>query len=408
MTDRLSKRRHRFFAPLVILFFIPVLLFAQVTWTQRPNVFSGSFYPEICWAGDKLIVVAGGGTIYTSSDATQWTSRTSGTSKKLNRVAWTGTQTIAVGDSGIILTSPTGIDWTIQNSGTKRNLHCVLQAGNQLVAVGDSGTILTSPDGTVWASQTSNTVQTIYGCAWTGTQIVVVGDGTILTSPNGVDWTSHDSIFAVHNSDYRKDVFSLWDVVWTGTRLVAVGSNSAHVTSQNGIDWTRQPVGAGDSVTTEAIIWSGKIVVGVDNPGIISSPDGIWWTTQNMRSPYTMNSVAWTGTLFIALSISGEVYVSPFDSSAAPVRNETRCRRDHSFTLSNDASSLDAYFPSSMMDVPGCFSIYTLEGKLIMRQTITLTSAHHEWDISHIPEGAYFFSVYQNNTNNIKIFERLR
>lgn len=392
MATELNKFASRITAAQSILLLAPVLLFAQVTWTQKPNVFVGTRYPRACWAGDKVIVVASGGMILTSADESLWTASTSPTSEQLNSVAWTGSQAVAVGNGGAIVTSPTGVEWTNQNSGTGRNLRCVVQAGGQLVAVGDSGAILTSPDGVAWTNRTSPTVQALYGVAWTGAQIVAVGDGTTLSSADGITWTAHS--FST----------SLWDVVWTGTRLVAVGSNSTHVTSEDGIDWAAGPAGPVDSVTTEAIVWNGKVLVGVDNPGVVSSPDGVFWTVQNFTGGYTMNCVIWTGAEFVAFSISGEVYVSPFDTSAAFVQNIPLRRSDRPLTLSTDGTLLKVHFPLSMMNVPGWFSVCSLAGKSVMKQKLALTSEGCSWDIRGVAAGTYVFSVRQNGTCVSKTF----
>ena len=341
----------------------PAFVSAQVSWTQKSNMLVGTYYPVVCWAGDKLIAGTDYGAILTSADASKWTTQTSGTAQGLHRITWTGSQAIAVGDSGVILTSPDGIVWTGQNSGTLRNLNGIVQAGSKIVAVGDSGTILISSTGAVWSPASSGTTQALRGVAWTGSQIVVVGDGTILTSTTGATWMPHDSIFGALNADWRKDVMSLQDIVWTGNRLVAVGANSAHVASDNGTDWAREPVGAGDSTPTSAIVWSGKHVVGAGNPGIVSSPDGLAWTIQQFSSPYTLNSITWTGSEYVAVSISGEVYVSP-DASTTAIKSASRYNGDN----------CPAGYNISCIGYNGELAVYSLNGRLIHTSSFAATA----------------------------------
>jgi photosystem II stability/assembly factor-like uncharacterized protein len=64
----------------------------------------------------------GSGTILTSTDATTWTSRTSGTTRRLTELTYANSIFIIVGESGTILTSSDGITWTARTSGTSNTL----------------------------------------------------------------------------------------------------------------------------------------------------------------------------------------------------------------------------------------------------------------------------------------------
>ena len=65
------------------------------------------------------------GTILTSSDATTWTSRTSGTSNKLRGITYGNSTFVAVGLSGTILTSSDATTWTSRTSGTSEGFRRV-------------------------------------------------------------------------------------------------------------------------------------------------------------------------------------------------------------------------------------------------------------------------------------------
>ncbi len=113
-------------------------------------------------------------------------------SNQLQAVTWSGSQFVAVGYAGTILTSPDGVNWTTRTSGTTQILRAVTWSGSQFVVVGDEGTILTSPDGVDWSTQDSGTVQLFRAVTWSGSQFVAVGlysDSAILTSSDGVHWT---------------------------------------------------------------------------------------------------------------------------------------------------------------------------------------------------------------------------
>jgi len=97
--------------------------------------------------GNRWVIVADSGVVFSSADGTVWTRETtpvSGTIKDLRSVVWSGTLYVAVGDYGTILTSPNGSAWTQRTSGVTYGLGAVAWSGQKLVAIG-SGGIVTSP-----------------------------------------------------------------------------------------------------------------------------------------------------------------------------------------------------------------------------------------------------------------------
>jgi hypothetical protein len=68
------------------------------------------------------VAVGVSGSILTSSDATTWTSRTSGTTVGFTGFDYGNSIFVAVGYSGLILTSTDGITWTSRTSGTSIQL----------------------------------------------------------------------------------------------------------------------------------------------------------------------------------------------------------------------------------------------------------------------------------------------
>ena len=74
---------------------------------------------------------------------------------------------VAVGNSGTILTSSDGTDWTTRTSGTTDNLLGVDYGISTFVAVGASGNIVRSTDnGSSFDNATSPTGNTMYGVAF--------------------------------------------------------------------------------------------------------------------------------------------------------------------------------------------------------------------------------------------------
>lgn len=367
----------------LLLFLIPLTVFAQISWTKTQTIPS-TYRPAMCWTGNQLIVVALWGAIRTSPDGNTWTNQVSGSSRTLRDVAGSTSMVIAVGDSGTILTSPDGIDWTARNSGCIRTLSRVRQTGAQWTAVGDSGTILTSPNGIDWTSQTSGTFRALYGIAWTGSQTVVVGDVVILTSPNGSGWTAHDSIFYPTTM-----TFGLYDVVWTGTRLVAVGANKTELSSENGIDWVKH-----DTVGyVNHIIWTGKAVVGSGNPGVMISPDGLTWTWQSIGSNLTLSCIAFTGSQFVVLALSADEFVSPEDLSGVVEKSRYTPLARVSLVLRNNGESVVAFLPENLNGEAVDITVFSIGGKVVSQQRDVMVSRGYRCDINRFPKGVYTLAV---------------
>ena len=160
-----------------------------LTWSKSVAGSSSNNYREIAWSKSLglYVLVGEGGIIYTSSDKTNWTSRTSGTNNNLNSVLYSDIAElfIAVGDSGTILTSPDGITWTARGTETN-NLNRVvyLELYGSIIIVGNSGTILTSIDGTNWAKLESDIAVNLNGIEMGNNLVAVGGVVTIITSKN--------------------------------------------------------------------------------------------------------------------------------------------------------------------------------------------------------------------------------
>ncbi|MFZ4790022.1 MAG: InlB B-repeat-containing protein [Candidatus Competibacteraceae bacterium] len=253
---------------------------------------------SVAYGRNIYVAVGYDGTILTSSDATSWTRRITGTLEPLYGVAWSGAQFVAVGWGGTILTSPDGVTWTPRYLGTTGWLFGVAWSGAQFVAVGSG--VMTSPDGVTWTSRVSGTLEPLYGVAWSGTQFVAVGGDVVVTSPDGVTWTSRAS---------GTTGGSLRDVAWSGTQFVAVGWGGVIVTSPDGITWTSRT----SKYASNDVAWSGTQFVAVGfGDAILTSPDGVTWTSRaSGTTGGSLRDVAWSGTQFVAVGFGGVIVTSP-------------------------------------------------------------------------------------------------
>ena len=191
----------------------PVLPRPSTNDLQGVGVLSNSLY----------IITGDYGTVLTSPDGTNWTSRATPATNLLTSVAdWPG-GLVATGDDGAVITSPDGITWTVRTPGTTNWLYRVRYLNGTLIAVGQHGTLLTSTNGTNWTPRSSGTTQWLNDVTFIGDTYFIVGNkGTVLTSTNLVHWT--------HQGTISKK--SLYGVATDSRQLITVGVEGCILRSQ--------------------------------------------------------------------------------------------------------------------------------------------------------------------------------
>ncbi len=238
--------------------------------------------------GLQFVAVGQGGTLLTSPDGLAWTSRTSGSVKRLRAATASANLFVVVGETGTVLTSPDGVAWATRNSGTTDTLRGVVAGPNRFVAVGGAAAslILYSSDGNSWSpAPTVPALGTLRGVAIGASGFVAVGKtGTILTSPDGLSWTTR-----VSGTSSRLD-----GVMWTGSQFVIITETGRALTSTDGIAWTSNS--GGFSSWVEGLAWdSGKYIVVGASGQIASSPDGVLWTWSTTGTTNTIHGATWSG-----------------------------------------------------------------------------------------------------------------
>jgi hypothetical protein len=114
-------------------------------WTPQ-QVGTANFLRSIAWSGSRFVVVGNSGTIFSSTDGTNWIQDYVGNVvDNLGDIVWSGSTStfVVVGNHGTILSSFDGIHWTLQSYWTPNYLQSIILAGSQYVVVGANGTILT-------------------------------------------------------------------------------------------------------------------------------------------------------------------------------------------------------------------------------------------------------------------------
>lgn len=163
--------------------------------------------------GKGIFVAAGTAFVATSADGIAWVPSPFDAPRQLFAIAYGDDRFVLTGGHGSIFTSPDGIEWTSRDSGVSgvTFLRGVAHGGGVFVAVGDEydatarrsvSTIITSADGAHWTVRHSGDSQSLSDVAYGAGTFVVIGqnettdeNGNVrsvvpisLASRDGTDW----------------------------------------------------------------------------------------------------------------------------------------------------------------------------------------------------------------------------
>jgi hypothetical protein len=188
----------------------------------------------IAYNGSNIwVAVSNGGYLFSSSNGTSWTSRTSGFgTTDIRGVAFGNGLFVAYGSNGIITTSTDGTTWTARTSGFGTNYVAYAVYANSLwVAVGNgasvnTGGITTSTDGLTWTRRTVPTPIGSYLNHVTyanGYWVAVGGSSTnnMCYSTDGATWTA--------TADTSGSASSF--IYYNGTQWLSIGGSNWYYTA---------------------------------------------------------------------------------------------------------------------------------------------------------------------------------
>jgi hypothetical protein len=321
-----------------------------ITWMQRTSPVTNKL-SAICYGLGRYVAAGSQGMIVTSTNAINWTKINTGAPYNFNGAdfedVFPGEGVFAdvfvvVGDSGIIMTSPDGLAWTVRSSGTFSRLAAVsiyhVYTG-MVVAVGDSGTVVTSPDSTTWTVQTSGTANNLYAVANDALgRFGAIGQGGVfLTAQNGTGWTIQPTVgtndldgmlYANGNFLAVGDAGAIpASIAWlprnSGTTqnlsgasygngmYVAVGQNTI-LSSSNGIGWTTGF--ASNNLAFTGVAFGTNLFASVGSSAnvgtILTSSNGLNWASQNIGATNVPNCVAYGNGVYVAMGSKGIVFRS--------------------------------------------------------------------------------------------------
>jgi photosystem II stability/assembly factor-like uncharacterized protein len=218
------------------------------TWTSRTSGTTDNLSNVHYNSG--FVAVGNSGKLLVSSNGITWTDQTSscGMTENLWGISSNSTVAVAVGDNGSIYTSTDGTSCTTRTSGTTEELNELIYGNSTFVAAGDNGTVLTSSDGITWTSRTSGTTNNLYGGSYieweNGDKAhVLVGEsGKIIYSRNqGTSWETWAASSATANlHGMARGVGGPW--VWVGR------SGTIYTSGDDDVDVTARTSGTTESL----------------------------------------------------------------------------------------------------------------------------------------------------------------
>jgi len=313
--------------------FISVDSYAATTlgtaWTIRPSLTTTNF-SKVAYNGSTYVAVGNTGRIYTSTDLTTWTSRTSGTTYDLTDVSYGLDKTntalfVATVKNGDILFSADGITWTLINTTPNVQLNRVRYLNNEWWAVGHAGNVIkwdgdTSSGNTDWTAVAlggSSATVTGVDIAWNGTSYFISALGGFnATSTNGTAWTIQEPTGETWNS-----VINVSDIFW------AVGNGGIIKSSTDGSLWTTYSTDTKTNANLKDIVYDSSTYVIVGALGtIVSSSNGTTFTEQTSGTTGHLNGIAvGTAGSVVAVGDAGIILSSTtIISSTAPILEWTQ------------------------------------------------------------------------------------
>lgn len=260
--------------------------------------------------GAKLVAVANGGQIYTSTDSgANWTARDSNRAWYSVASSSDGTKLVAVVFGGQIYTSTdSGANWTARDS--NRGWIGVASSGDgaKLVAVVSGGQIYTSTDsGANWTARNSNRSWACVASSDDGVNLVaaVNASSSIYTSTDsGVNW----SLNTVSGTHYWTSLASSSN----GVKLLATAdSDQLYTSTDSGANWTARDSSrswwggssSADGTILLACASGGKLYVSLDS--------GVNWTARDSNRSWFASAVASDASKMAAVEVGGLIYTSP-------------------------------------------------------------------------------------------------
>jgi hypothetical protein len=285
---------------------------AVQTWTNRTVPNTTILCRGVCWSPELGLFVAvaesGPNRVMTSPDGITWTARTAASENRWYSVCWSKELRIFVAVSRDIkvMTSVDGITWIPKTPANGAGVSvCWSPELGLFVAVSDNA-VARSSDGTTWFSSVGIPEGAYLSVCWSPQlRLFIAGSVNftrLISSSDGITWAT---ITGAPSGQWTS-------ICWSPELglFVAVGfAGVAVITSSDGIVWTeRTPSTYG--LGWFGVCWSRELeifvavsITGTNNTRVMTSPNGITWTTRAAGGTDWWYGVCWSPELGIFAAV---------------------------------------------------------------------------------------------------------
>lgn len=285
---------------------------------------------SVVWFINKFVAVGQSGIIYTSPNGVTWTQRTSNTTSNLLEVSSSGNLCVAVGgQTNNIVYSTDGITWTL-GSTSSADLAGVQFVNGTFYAHIQSGTIpqlYKSTNGSSWSTASTGVTVSAYGTttsytdsiAWNGSLYIITGSWSAFVNP--YFYNGRFSLYSTNGTTWTAGSTNIVRVQWNGTKFTSYNSSGYFQESSDGYTWTTLGGPTTAYPGSRAVTYAGNRLIRVgdsisqfpyNNAGSvdISDTSGTQWIAKNTGSGSTVRSLAYSGSILVAVGESGLVATS--------------------------------------------------------------------------------------------------
>lgn len=284
----------------------------EVGWTWRNPTPTGNGLSDVTFINGQFVMGGLRGTLLTSPDGLNWTTRRVPTNANLYGIAFNNGQYVLVGGSAGLFTSPDLALWTPRQPGglvpldnTNPLIGLAHGAGRYVVttnATVPTGVTLVSTDGVTWTQGNLGAAENASSVAFlNGKFFATTNSGKIFSSADGLTWTGVTTPVTTQ----------LLRVSFGAGRYVAVGVSGVILTSTDGATWA-----AATSGITSALVGvdflNNQFVAGGNSGRILTSPDGLTWTARTTSYTGSIRRFAFGAGLYVAACQFGrQILTSP-------------------------------------------------------------------------------------------------
>ncbi len=292
-----------------------------LTWTARESgLTDGRSVSRLVFGNGRFVASGALGALRTSTDGITWTAATFPVADASTYIAYGAGRWLALSSQGDVFTSTDGVTWSTRSALPETSLFLAFGAGLFCTISLDASTIHTSPDGLTWtrratnASSTAGPIDLTYADA-TFFVPLATSAGRYLTSADGVSWheiAPTPSLSTASHTLTRGE----------GLYLQAAAAPDLLRWSQDGVFWSRIAPAEGRSFRGIAANGTVAVAVGTAQPPLGTSLtallsisyDGTTWFPASSGFSGALNDVAWGGapaSQFVAVGAGSNLLTSP-------------------------------------------------------------------------------------------------